>query len=86
MREENGLPAADESYESEATSDFQELQDVSEIGFGSRRGNRRIGGSNKRKQHRETEEEEDEEQVDSQGADQDHEADHGPIRKILAYV
>lgn len=57
---------------------------MSEIGFGSCRGDGSIRSSDEREQHHEAKEEEDEEQVDTQGADQDDEADHGPIRNISA--
>lgn len=57
---------------------------MSEIGFGSCRRDGGVGGSDEREEHHEAEEEEDEEQVDAQGADQDDEADHGPVRKTLA--
>ena len=57
---------------------------MGEIGFRSCGWNRRIGCSDEREQHHEAKEEEDEEQVDAQSADQDHEADHGPVRKVLA--
>lgn len=59
------LPATNEPNESKATSDLQELQDVSEIGFGSCRRNGGIGGGDEREQHHEAKEEEDEEQVDA---------------------
>ena len=61
----NNLPAADESYKSKATSDLQELQNVSEIGFRSCRRDGGIGSSDEGEEHHEAEEEEDEEQVDA---------------------
>jgi hypothetical protein len=52
---------------------------VCEIGFSGRRRDSGVGCGDEREQHDEAEEEKDEEHVDAEGADQDHEADHGPI-------
>ena len=57
---------------------------MSEICFRSGRRDSGIGSSDEGEEHHEAEEEEDEEQVDAYGADQDYEADHCPVRKMLA--
>jgi hypothetical protein len=64
------LPSTDQSNKSKSTSDLQQLENVCEIGFGSRRRNSGVGCGDEREQHDEAEEEEHEQHVDAQSADQ----------------